>query len=67
MWYDVEEKIDVTWNGRITRVEKTTKSKDSLLAIIYWEKYETKDDGDKYPIGVCQLAVDLYFDDLFFI
>ena len=38
VWYDVEEKIDVTWNGRITRVEKTTKSKDSLLAINYWEK-----------------------------
>ena len=33
VWYDSDQKLDVTWNGRIKHVEKQMVARDPLLVI----------------------------------
>ena len=47
VWYDSNQKLDVTWNGRIKRVEKQMVARDPLLVIIYWEKDQCEEEGEE--------------------
>ena len=67
VWYDENEKVDIIWNGRITRVERNLTSRDPLLVLTYWDNESIEEDGEDTPISVYQLAADFYCGDLFFV
>ena len=67
VWYDSDQKLDVTRNGRIKRVEKNIVSRDPLLVINYWERNQCEEEGEEAPMSICQLAADYYCGDLCFV
>ena len=61
VWYDSDQKLDVTRNWRIKCVEKKMVSRDPLLVINYWEKNQCEEDGEEAPMSIFQLAADYYY------
>ena len=67
VWYNSDQKLDVTWNGRIKRVEKKIPSRDPLLVINYWEKNQCDEEGEEAHMSIFQLAAAYYCGDLCFV
>ena len=57
VWYDSDQKLDVTWNGRIKRVEKQMVARDPLLVINYWEKDQCEEEGEEAPMSIFSLLL----------
>ena len=67
VWYDSDQKLDVTWNGRIKRVVKKMISRDILLVTNYLKKNQCEEEGEEALTSIFQLAADYYCGDLCFV